>query len=85
MGLANVFVVGKSIDLEFEGRPLFIALNIDIPVLDRLFDPHIIPKTESIGEVLRLSSGIKQHLPKIRTFFISESYRRDCPALSGRS
>jgi len=80
MGLANCFFVVKSIDLELEGRPLFLALNIDIPVLDRLFDPYIIPKTESIGEVLRLSSGIKQHLPEIRSFlsqeYIAETVQR---------
>ena len=80
LGLANCFLVAKSIDLEFEGRPLFLALNIDIPVMDRIVDPNFFPKTESIGEVLRLSSGIKQHLSEIRSFLsqdhIAETLQR---------
>jgi hypothetical protein len=80
MGLANCFFVAKSMDLEFEGNPLFLAMDIDIPVLDRIIDPFFIPKTESIGEVLRLSSGIKRHLSKIRSFLsqdhISETIQR---------
>jgi hypothetical protein len=80
MGLANCFLVAKSIDLEFEGRLLFPAMNIDIPVMDRIVDPNFLPKTESLGEVLRLSSGIKRHLLEIRTFLsqdhIAETIRR---------